>query len=107
MAKRRKKRYILLASEPQKNPDHIAKAVLTSYKKLFGIFGLASADLRVIRNYPDKGMTILRCALDHVPRLLLAAAFVKRIDSEPVALRVITISGTVKKIKEKMRGLQS
>lgn len=107
MAKRRKKRYILVASEPQTNPDQIAKSIFTSYKLLFGLFGLASAELRVIRSYPDKGMTVIRCALEHVPRLLLAVAFIRKIDSERVALRVMTISGTMKKIKEKIRSFQS
>ncbi|MCX8187409.1 MAG: Rpp14/Pop5 family protein [Nitrososphaeria archaeon] len=104
--RRYRKRYVLISSDPQKDPNQIAKSIFTSYRILFGIFGLASADLKIARSYPDMGMIILRCALEHVPRLLLAAAFVRRIDSNPVALRTITISGTMKKIREKMRDLQ-
>lgn len=105
MMRRYRKRYVLISSEPRKDPDQIAKSIFTSYKILFGIFGLASADLKISRSYPDKGMIILRCVLNHVPRLLLAVAFVRRIDSNPVALRTITISGTVKRIREKLRDL--
>lgn len=106
MVRRRRRRYVLISSDPRNDPIQVAKSILTSYKVLFGIFDLASSDLKVIKNYPDKGMIILRCSLDHVPKLLLATAFVRRLNSDPVALRTLTISGTMKKIREKMKDLQ-
>lgn len=105
--RKHKKRYVLIISEPQKDPSQIVKSIFTSYRNLFGLFGLVAADLKVVKEHPGKEAAIIRCMLHHIPRLVLAASFVKEIDSTPVALRVIAISGTMRKIKEKMRSLRA
>jgi RNase P/RNase MRP subunit POP5 len=90
-----KRRYLLIFSEPAHHPEKVAEAVRSSYKSLFGELGLASSDLRLIKEYEREGAVILRCALDSMPKAILAAATVTEIDGAKAALRVLAVSGTL------------
>ena len=105
MTRRVKKRYIALSSEPKTSPEILSKAVVSSYVELFGILGLSSAHLKSVRSYPDRGIVVIQCALESVPRLLLAAAAITQVNSDRIAVRVLTISGTLKSIKEKLKSM--
>jgi RNase P/RNase MRP subunit POP5 len=97
-----KRRYLLIFSEPAHHPEKVAEAVRSSYKSLFGELGLASSDLRLIKGYEREGAVILRCALDSMPRAILAAATVTEIDGAKAALRVLAVSGTIRGITRKL-----
>lgn len=106
MARRMKKRYLLIFSEPIHNPEKVAEVIRSSYRILFGELGLASSGLKLIRGYED-GVAILRCALDSLPRAILAAATVTEIDGSGAALRVMAVSGTIRGIMRKLPRLRS
>ena len=46
MAKRLKRRYVVIMAEPRLPGDSIVNAVKSSYRELFGLFGLAVSDLK-------------------------------------------------------------
>lgn len=101
---RRKERYVAIASDPQASPSKLANVIISAYKDLFGVLGLASARLKLVKTYPDMGVAIFKCALEHLPRLLLAVSTVTELNGEPAALRIIIVSGTIRKVKEEIRG---
>ena len=104
--KRVKKRYVAFSSEPKFSPIEIFRAVQASYRELFGLTGLASADLKLAKGYQEEGIAIIRCALKSVPRLFLAGAAVTKIRGERAAVRALTMSGTIKKVKKKINALK-
>ncbi|MCD6421554.1 MAG: hypothetical protein J7L17_04005 [Thaumarchaeota archaeon] len=102
MARRPKRRYLAVYAEPKANPEDIARAIESAYQELFGKLGLASAMLRPVRSYPDRGVAIIRCSLESLPKTILAIASVTRIGEERTALRILSISGTIRSLKDRL-----
>ena len=96
---REKKRYISVKAEPQIEADKIVRAVRSAYLRLFGELGLIEAEFRVVRKMKN-GVVIFGCRLPSLPRLVLAVASIRRIDEREVALRILRVSGTVKRARE-------
>lgn len=105
MAKRVKKRYLAIVSEPKQSPSKIMKALISSYEELFGKLGLASADLKLIRGYQGEGLVVVRCTLESLPKVLLAAASVRELEGNEVAFRVLAVSGTIKSLVRKISSI--
>ena len=103
MTKRLKKRYIAFSSDPKASPDALFRAIKSSYQELFGVLGASYAHLKLVKTYADKGVAVVHCALEKVPHLILSAAAITHLNGERVAVRIVTISGTMKGIKEKLR----
>ena len=100
MAKRLKRRYVVIMAEPRLPGDSIVNAVKSSYRELFGLFGLAVSGFKVMKVYRDEGVAIIRCFLKYLPNLLLATASVTKLDREDIAIRTLIISGTMRRAKE-------
>jgi len=100
LAKRLKRRYVVIMAEPRLPGDSIVNAVKSSYRELFGLFGLAVSGFKVMKVYRDEGVAIIRCFLKYLPNLLLATASVTKLNGEDVAIRTLIISGTMRKAKE-------
>lgn len=107
MARKMKRRYLLISSEPAHNPEKAAEAVRSCYERLFGELGLASSGLKFIKGYEKEGVVILRCTLDSLPKTILAAATVTEINRSEAALRVIAVSGTIRKATRELAKLRS
>jgi len=100
LAKRLKKRYVVVMAEPKFSGDSIVNAVESSYRELFGSFGLAISGFKTMKIYKDRGVVIFRCFLKYLPNLLLATASVTRLDGRSAAIRTLAISGTMRRAKE-------
>ena len=97
MARRLKKRYVALRAEPEAPAEKVFNAIRETYLELFGVLGLAEASLK---HYKAYGKVVVGCSLRSLPRLLLASAAVTKIDDTPSALRVLLISGTLRRVRE-------
>jgi len=87
-------------AEPRLSGDSLVNAVRSSYRELFGVFGLAISGFKAMKVYKNEGVAIIRCFLKYLPNLLLATASVTKLNGENVALRTLIISGTMKRAKE-------
>lgn len=105
MAKRIRKRYLMILSEPKQSPSKMMEALISSYEELFGKLGLASAGLKLIRGYQDKGLLVIRCTLESLPKTLLAAASIRELDGSKTAFRVLAVSGTIRSLMRKALSL--
>lgn len=97
MAKRPKRRYVAFRAEPEASAEKVFNAIRETYRELFGVFGLAEAALK---HYKAYGEVVVGCSLESLPRLLLASAAVTEIDNTPSALRILLISGTLRRVRE-------
>ncbi len=104
---RRRRRYLLVRVRP---PDAVTgqrafDALKGSVKSLFGEFGLLLSDLRLLRE--ERGLFVARCSLGQVWKVVLAATVLEEVDGRRVALDVVRISGTLRKIKEALSDVHS
>jgi len=89
---RRKRRYLIVRVRP---PDAVTgqqvfEALKGSVRTLFGQVGLLLSDLRLLRE--ERGFVVVRCSLGQVWN---------------VALDVVRISGSLRKVKETLSAFHS
>ena len=94
-----KTRYVLVKAEPNATAEKIFEEVRGKYREIFGLMGVAEADLRL---YKIKDAAVIRCRLETVPKLLFSTALISEINGVPSAIRTLRISGTLKSLREKI-----
>ncbi len=96
-------RYILARIEPAgTNPDQKALYLVVS-EAVTSLYGDAcSATIRPAVVYTGGGHVILRCARGSESALSAALATVSGCGGNPIALRTLATSGTIKKLKSKI-----
>lgn len=97
LVRRLKKRYVALRAEPEAPAEKVFNTIRETYLELFGVLGLIEASLK---HYKARGKVVIRCSLGSLPKLLLASAAVTKIDNVPSALRVLLMSGTLRRVRE-------
>ncbi len=95
---KRKKRYIIVEAPSELSLEVFKKLIEKSYLELFGEFGLIEANLRVIKKIDNK--FIIECSHNSVYKVILSLSSIRRLDGEPVHLKIIKVAGTIKKVKE-------
>ena len=104
---RRKRRYLLVRVRP---PDAVMgqqafEALKGSVRTLFGEVGLLLSDLRLLKE--ERGFVVVRCSLGQVWNVVLAATLTKEVEGRTVALDVVRISGSLRKVKETLSAFHS
>jgi RNase P/RNase MRP subunit POP5 len=104
---RRKRRYMLVRVRP---PDAVTgqqafEALKGSVRTLFGEVGLLLSDLRLLRE--ERGFVVVRCSLGQVWNVVLAATLTNEVEGRKVALDVVRISGSLRKVKETLSAFHS
>ncbi len=104
---RRKRRYLLVRVRPSNSVtgQQAFDALKGSVRSLFGELGLILSDLRLLRE--EKGFIVVRCSLRQVWGVVLAATLLDEIGECKVALDVVRISGSLKKIEEVLSSVHS
>jgi RNase P/RNase MRP subunit POP5 len=67
--------------------------------QLYGTKGLAETDLRLISYDSDAKVAILRCRHRSLRKIRGTIALLTNVVSQPVALQVVKVSGTIKSLK--------
>ncbi len=104
---RRKRRYLLVRVRPHDavTGQRAFDALRGSVRALFGEFGFLLSDLRLLRE--ERGLIVLRCSLVQVWKVVLAATLLDEVDGRRVALDVVRVSGSLRRIKEALSGVHS
>ncbi|MEN3047487.1 MAG: Rpp14/Pop5 family protein [Candidatus Caldarchaeales archaeon] len=103
---RAKRRYLGVKVRSRGDPPDPAAvhgAVLNALERLYGQIESARANLKLAWSDESKGELVLRCSLSSVWRVVLAASSVSEVGGVPVALDVVTASGSIRKVKERLR----
>lgn len=100
---REKKRYMVcevLSEKPIANRTAVTGAILSSFLSLFGEQGIAKAGLQTLPDYNRETQRgLLRIAHTGVQQLKASMALIRTINSQPVIVRSVSVSGMLKKAK--------
>ncbi len=97
---RERKRYvsIKIISDEKIEKEEIKNALYENIKNLYGKFALAYLSFRIKF---DKDLIILKCNHISLPFIISSLGFLKEINRKKVIIKVLAISGTIKKLKLK------
>ncbi len=100
---RGKKRYILfeLISEKRLNEKDVSRELWNTFLRLFGEVGCAKAKIWPILFDGKKNRGIIRCANEGVEEAKAAILFLRDVNGVGVIPRILLVSGSLKKLKEK------
>lgn len=102
---REKKRYVVfeIISETKITFEDAKKAIINTCLRYLGEFGVAKANIYVIRNtyVPDKNRGILRVANKTVVDVRKALGMITNSNNKKVVFKIIGVSGIIKKAKNK------
>lgn len=98
---RGKKRYVKfsLISDTALNEKDVWHSLRETVFSLFGDFGSASLKIWPVKWYAQKNEGILRCSLEGMQSAKLAVIFVQSVGGKKVVPLVISVSGSVRKLK--------
>jgi len=103
---REKKRYVVcevLSEKPIHDRKSVTNSILSSFLSLFGEQGLAKAGLQALPDYnAETQRFMVRIAHTGVQQCKAALALVRSINSQPVIVRSIVVSGMLKKAKSNL-----
>jgi RNase P/RNase MRP subunit POP5 len=104
---RRKRRYLIVRVRPPGvvTGQQAFEALKGSVRTLFGEVGLLLSDLRLLRE--ERGFVVVRCSLGQVWNVVLATTLTNEVDGRKVALDVVRISGSLRKVKETLSAFHS
>ena len=101
MTKQNRKRYILfeIISNKELSSDMAESAILESSLRFLGELGTSEAGIRFLPEFWHKNKGVLSANANHIPKVKLALALIKKISGHDVIIRSIKVFGTLKKIK--------
>jgi ribonuclease P/MRP protein subunit POP5 len=90
-----------LFSEKNFDDRSVERAIFSVFLGLFGSTGVAKQNLRLMRYNNGSNLGILRCSLETVEQTKAGLLFLKTVNGFPVAPKILSVSGSIKKLKSK------
>ena len=105
MLKRVKRRYLALEIEAIEVFDskELMDTIWAAVKRLYGEYGASRIGLTLIDYDADKRLAVIRAASLAVDMIRAALASITRIGDEPLALHVLSVSGTIKALQKSIK----
>ena len=99
-----RRRYLAIQvhSEADIVKGKLSRAVSDKINFLYGVKGAAETDLRMIEYDQQLMQGIIRCNHDRLTETRAALAHITAIDDAPVAIQVVTVSGTIKTLRKRL-----
>ena len=103
MIKREKRRYLALyvVSEQPFDERAVLGVVQASVCRLFGEYGASKANIKLIKDIPEKRQVVIRCSHTMLEKVRAAITSTIELDGKPVAIHVVGVSGTLKALANK------
>jgi ribonuclease P/MRP protein subunit POP5 len=104
LLKRIKRRYLALEidSSVAFGSKELMDAIWNAVSKLFGEYGASQAGLTLIDYDVERRLVVIRAAHTALGMVHAALASITRIQDKPVAIHVLTVSGTIKTLYERI-----
>ncbi len=98
---REKKRYLVfeVISEANLSFKDIKESIISGFKELFGLDGLAKAGLDFVEYNENKG--IIKTSTKGLDMLKASFCFLRKVNKNDVVLRSLGVSGMLKKARSK------
>lgn len=105
MLKKVKRRYLAVEIDSIESFDskELMAAIWRAIEKLYGEYGASRTGLSLIEHNADRRLAVLRVLCDAVDMVRAALASITKIDSKPLALHVLMVSGTIKALYKKLK----
>jgi len=103
MIKREKRRYLALEVVCGQPVDEraVLDSVQASVSRLFGEYGASKANIKLIKQVPEKRQVVVRCSHIMLEQVRAAITSIMELDGEAVAVHVVAVSGTLKALSKK------
>jgi ribonuclease P/MRP protein subunit POP5 len=100
-----RRRYLALKidSNEKFESKEFMDTVWNNLLRLYGEYGASKAGLTLVDYDMEKGLAVIRAAHTEVEKVRAAIASVTEINTKPVAVHVLTISGSLKTLRRKLR----
>jgi len=105
LLKRVKRRYLALEIERGEGlgSREFLDAVWGAVTRLYGEYGASKTGLTLIDYDVERGFGVVRVLLSAVPMVRASLASITSINGKPVAVHVVTISGTLKALHKSLK----
>ena len=99
-----RRRYLALQvnSEADLTKTDLSWAISDKIHLLYGVKGAAETDYRMIEFDQQQGRGIIRCSHDKLTETRAALAHITAINGAPVSVQVVTVSGTIKSLRNRL-----
>jgi len=100
-----RRRYLALkveCGETAPDRDAVSEVVWKAVLRLFGEVGVSQAGLYLVHFDEKTGYGVLRCSHKALPMVRAAIASVTKIESQPTAIHVLRVSGSLKALNKKI-----
>lgn len=103
MLKRPKRRYLALTIDSDETFDskELIGAVWNAISKLYGEYGASQAGLTLISYDIESKFAVIRASHMAVEMVRTALASITRVQDKPLAIHVLTVSGTIRALQKK------
>ena len=97
-----KKRYVgvRIISEQKIEYEEFEKCFWQNLYKLFGVFGSAYFNLKILKETFKNNSVIIRCNHNSTHFLITSLGFLREINGKKVNFEIVRVSGSIKKVKE-------
>jgi len=104
MVKLNRKRYIVfeITSNKEFSSDMAERAILDSSLKFLGELGTSEAGIKFLHEFWHENKGVLSANANHIPKVKLVLALIKKISGHDVMIRSKKVFGTLKKIKSEI-----
>jgi len=85
------------------SPGEFMDAVWDAVLKLYGEYGMSRSGLMLINYDAEKRLAVIRTMHTTVEMVRAALASITKIQDKPVAIHVITISGTIRTLHKRIK----
>lgn len=105
MLKRIRRRYIALKIDSKEtfSSKEFTNAVWDAVLKLYGEYGASKSNLRLIDYDAERGLALIQTVHTAVEMVRAALASITKIRNNSAAIHVLTISGTIKALRKKIK----
>jgi len=105
LLKRTKRRYLALQVESTVAVDQtqLMSALWNAITKLYGEHGASQTGLTLIKYDPDEKLAVVRTNNTALNMTRASIATIIKIEEKPVAIHVLTVSGTIKALHKNLR----
>ena len=99
-----RRRYLALRvhSEAEVSSDELNRTINDKIHFMYGVKGAAQTDLRLIEYDQQLRQGIIRCSHDRLTETRAALAHITAINDTPLAIQVVTVSGTIKSLRKRL-----
>ncbi|MEM2439952.1 MAG: Rpp14/Pop5 family protein [Candidatus Bathyarchaeia archaeon] len=99
-----RRRYLALKidSKEKIGQKELMDAIWEAIVKLYGEYGASKTNLALIEYNAERDVAIIRVAHTEIENIRAAIATITEVAAKPAAVHILTISGTIKKLRKKL-----